>query len=399
MLMGSPCVVNTKAINSDLDEQILIYEENIHNRDMHVGYLEKIKTLYYLYQEKKARDGGAFAGSVMRRLANQLGLTMRQTRKIVRVATTPDTWISEAFSKGKLTLETCSAINGLDDSSKEELREYYDEHGDIPSELLDRFRKVKGPLIAQMEAEAKQNEEMPKGGSETGGTAFGNFMNTPEESEGKVEQPSFAPKFPEPPVTSGRFTTSPAAYTGPSTSAVTPPITPPAASSPAHQEQNDSSVPNAADILDSRPVPEKKPRPVIKNSEGKTISPEEIRLDYYSDGPYGDSSYEEDYDEMDSRKWEEEKEAKKIRDKDLQMSSDSYATASQGDDNSAMTAFIWFDEMSKRGCTETELSFIIPMLGMMEKFLIDHYVENGYIDEKAYPVLSSIVQKLTPLLS
>lgn len=121
---------------TSLDDKILIYESNIRSRDLHSSYLELIKTLYYLYEDKQRRDG-TYPEGVIKHLANELGIGFRQTRKLVSIARNADFWISEAVSDHKLSTDKAAVISGLDPDKQAELKAYFEEHGKIPDEVLD----------------------------------------------------------------------------------------------------------------------------------------------------------------------------------------------------------------------------------------------------------------------
>lgn len=150
---GIPCVLKDSEVQSTLDEQIMIHELNIHNRDNHGNYLQLISDLYYLYQAKKQEDD-SFPESVMKRLADKLGIGVRQAQKKTYIATAADNWISDAVNEHKMSLDKASIISHLSQESQDELREYFEENGLIPSDVLDKYRKLK-----TQETDAKDKSE------------------------------------------------------------------------------------------------------------------------------------------------------------------------------------------------------------------------------------------------
>lgn len=139
---GIPCVIQERQIESTLDEQIVMHEENLSSRNYQEGnFLEGVKTLYMLYQEKRSEDKTFKASTIMERLAEKLKVGTRQAYKTAYIATSADAWITNAVENKLLTIDSASIIAHLDKEKQDLLHEYFDEHQCIPKEVLDKYRK------------------------------------------------------------------------------------------------------------------------------------------------------------------------------------------------------------------------------------------------------------------
>lgn len=153
---GIPCVIQESQIESTLDEQIVMHEENINSRNYKDGnYLEGIKTLYMLYQEKSSQDKTFKGSAIIKRLAEKLNVGTRQAYKTAYIATSADTWITNAVEDKLLTIDAAAVIAHLDADKQEELHKYFEEHHMIPKDVLDAYRKN----ADKKESSADQNPE------------------------------------------------------------------------------------------------------------------------------------------------------------------------------------------------------------------------------------------------
>lgn len=154
---GVRCEIYETDKFSDIDEKIIIYEQNIHNRNLQETYLEKVKTLCDLYKLKFEDDPAFSAKKLIEIMAKKLGVGSRQTQKVVFVATSAAPWIVQAVDEKKMTIDTASIISHLEDNAQKELKEYFDANGSIPEEVLNKYRKKKQNTIDNP-GEEKRNE-------------------------------------------------------------------------------------------------------------------------------------------------------------------------------------------------------------------------------------------------
>lgn len=154
---GVRCEIYETDKFSDIDEKIIIYEQNIHNRNLQETYLEKVRTLCDLYK-LKFEDAPTFtAKKLIEIMSKKLGVGSRQTQKVVFVATSAASWIVQAVDEKKMTIDTASIISHLDDNAQKELKEYFDANGSVPEDVLNKYRKKKQNTIG-IPGEEKTNE-------------------------------------------------------------------------------------------------------------------------------------------------------------------------------------------------------------------------------------------------
>lgn len=160
---GVRCEIYETDKFSDIDEKIIIYEQNIHNRNLQETYLEKVKTLCDLYKLKFEDDPAFSAKKLIEIMSKKLGVGSRQTQKVVFVATSAAPWIVQAVDEKKMTIDTASILSHLDEDAQKELKEYYDANGSVPESVLNNYRKRK-----KMESAEKENpNEIPDSDSLT----------------------------------------------------------------------------------------------------------------------------------------------------------------------------------------------------------------------------------------
>lgn len=152
---GVRCEIYEMDKFSDIDEKIIIYEQNIHNRNLQETYLEKVRTLCDLYKLKFEDDPTFTAKKLIEIMSKKLGVGSRQTQKVVFVATSASSWIVKAVDEKKMTIDTASIISHLDDNAQKELKEYFDANGSVPEDVLNKYRKKKQNTIGIPEEEMK----------------------------------------------------------------------------------------------------------------------------------------------------------------------------------------------------------------------------------------------------
>lgn len=138
---GIPCYCSkdtTKRLDS-LDEQIKIYEANIQSRDRTGNYLEKVKTLYSLYQKKLERDDD-FTTNLMEYMSQKLGVGKRQVQKITHIIKNADHWLCNAIEDGNMAWDKASMIIRLDKDDQDALREIYEKEGSLSTKLIESYK-------------------------------------------------------------------------------------------------------------------------------------------------------------------------------------------------------------------------------------------------------------------
>ena len=139
---GVPCVIQPHQIENTIDEQIVMYEENLSSRNYQDGnYLEGVKTLYMLYQEKSRNDEEFKGSALIRRLAEKLNVGTRQAYKTAFIATSAAPWITNAVEDRLLPIDVAAMISHLDDDKQKALHKIFNEHQMIPKEILNMYRK------------------------------------------------------------------------------------------------------------------------------------------------------------------------------------------------------------------------------------------------------------------
>lgn len=139
---GIPCVIQPHQIENTIDEQIVMYEENLSSRNYQDGnYLEGVKTLYMLYQEKSRNDEEFKGSALIRRLAEKLNVGTRQAYKTAFIATSAAPWITNAVEDRLLPIDVAAMISHLDDDKQKALHKIFNEHQMIPKEILNMYRK------------------------------------------------------------------------------------------------------------------------------------------------------------------------------------------------------------------------------------------------------------------
>ena len=74
---GVRCEIYEMDKFSDIDEKIIIYEQNIHNRNLQETYLEKVRTLCDLYKLKFEDDPTFTAKKLIEIMSKKLGVGSR----------------------------------------------------------------------------------------------------------------------------------------------------------------------------------------------------------------------------------------------------------------------------------------------------------------------------------
>lgn len=150
---GIPCTfAKHRPPVSTTEERIMVIEENIHNRDLSHGYLDKIKELFFLYEKRREEDP-SFPKSIVKHLADRLGIGVRQAYKVTAIAKEADDWIHDAVSNDEMSLDTASVIVHLEKEKQEELKKYFEENHLITSDVLDKYRKKKTVEVQETDGE------------------------------------------------------------------------------------------------------------------------------------------------------------------------------------------------------------------------------------------------------
>lgn len=157
---GIPCVHNNIKSLSELDEKIIIYEANIHNRRYGQDYLRLVRDLYYLYLEKQETDEQFRYKKMCDILAEKLGIDSRQAKKYVTVMSKGDPWLLDAFLDHKIPIDRAAIIANLEEEKREKLKEIFQRDGCIKDEILDTFRKKLSQIPSgQGKSEAKKTDK------------------------------------------------------------------------------------------------------------------------------------------------------------------------------------------------------------------------------------------------
>ena len=119
-----------------------MYEENLSSRNYQDGnYLEGVKTLYMLYQEKSRNDEEFKGSALIRRLAEKLNVGTRQAYKTAFIATSAAPWITNAVEDRLLPIDVAAMISHLDDDKQKALHKIFNEHQMIQKEIPNMYRK------------------------------------------------------------------------------------------------------------------------------------------------------------------------------------------------------------------------------------------------------------------
>lgn len=336
---GIPCVIQESQIESTLDEQIVMHEENINSRNYKDGnYLEGIKTLYMLYQEKSSQDKTFKGSAIIKRLAEKLNVGTRQAYKTAFIATSADTWITNAVEDKLLTIDAAAVIAHLDEQKQEELHKYFDEHHMIPKDVLDMYRKN----ADKKEASDIKDSEMDNTSEKED--------NAPEKETDPVSEPAFKEEMKKEP------------------------------------EVPDNNAARKQEIKEMVRKYDDSDFFGADSSEGFSdiASPE-----------YEDSMYREDRESSEPDEYEEDF----TESMGMNTSAPSPSADNQMKMDPALTALSWFSALTERGSiTGQEKAYIDTILQMMASVYFPYYVKQGYVDGNMKKTMEEIVDMMSGLL-
>ena len=353
---GIPCVIQRSQIENTLDEQIVMYEENINSRNYQdANYLEGVKTLYMLYKEKSEKDADFKGSAIIKRLAEKLNIGTRQAYKTAYIATYADPWITNAVEDRLLTIEYASIISHLDQAKQDALHMYFDEHQIIPKAVLDMYRKGAGKKAQETENTGEENtsEKEPEREAVPGiieETQQGTQL-PPQETESPREIPKEETSKPQDPH-----------------------------KDPSHKKEIKEMV---SQFDDSN----------FFGTEDNTM-PEEIPESYdgYEDPDYG-ASPEEMYNTSTEA---EEKEKSSSGSKEISYMPQGYQMKQR---DAALASLTWFSEMAdKKNISEQEKAYVDTIVKMLAKFYFPIFVEKGYIDGNMRGTIKEIVDMMSGLV-
>lgn len=333
---GIPCVIQESQIESTLDEQIVMHEENINSRNYKDGnYLEGIKTLYMLYQEKSSQDKTFKGSAIIKRLAEKLNVGTRQAYKTAFIATSADTWITNAVEDKLLTIDAAAVIAHLDAEKQEELHKYFDEHHMIPKDVLDMYRK---------NADKKEVSDVKNPEKD----------NIPEKETDSESDSVFKEEVKQEPEV-------------PDNSAA--------------RKQEIKDMVRKYDDSDFYGVGDS------ENIEGIDAS------------GYEDPMYREDRESLDADEYEGEFAGSLGMDLSSPSPASAPSADNQMKMDPALTALSWFSTLTERGSiTGQEKAYIDTILQMMASVYFPHYVKQGYIDGNMKKTMEEVVDMMSGLL-
>lgn len=363
---GVRCEIYETDKFSDIDEKIIIYEQNIHNRNLQETYLEKVKTLCDLYKLKFEDDPAFSAKKLIEIMSKKLGVGSRQTQKVVFVATSAAPWIVQAVDEKKMTIDTASIISHLDEDAQKELKEYFDANGSVPESVLNNYRKRK-----KMESAEEENaNEIPDSDSLTTNTEEQpqNQWRT-EETASDVQGDDITPK-----TVSENILDSSETETFPN----------------ADDEKSESHVQGVQIPADFNPSDY---APSLYNPEDEF---EESGFEYEENNQSEEYYPEDEYasEELGTKEYGRFQSGS-------ENSGYSNATASltDADEMSALDAISWFSRIEDKGImTDMERVYINSIVRSLAKFYFPDLRKKGFIPEGMRESMKEIADIINPLL-
>lgn len=434
---GIPCVIQPHQIESTIDEQIVMYEENLSSRNYQDGnYLEGVKTLYMLYQEKSRNDEEFKGSALIRRLAEKLNVGTRQAYKTAFIATSAAPWITYAVEARLLPIDVAAMISHLDDDKQKALHKIFNEHQMIPKEILNMYRKgfqkkqessddgtsqenisESGPqevMEEPKEIQAASKEEEP------GHPAVSEpelhtpvpepVMHTQEVSEsvpeasrqqmpvleGVSKQPVAAPGFhaPEP-----RKPSVPVDLAGQQTEE---PVARPALQTEQYPKEDQSSTEQCPGEKKTQTVLEKSHEEEKAQAAARKQEIKDMVSLYDDSNFFGENDIEDPYDGYDNADYagyDDPEEPDYEVDVEEERSVCAPVNYHVDTTDSALTALAWFSEMADRnGASEQEMAYVDTIVKMLAKFYFPHFVKQGYVDGKMRDTVKEIVNMMSGLV-
>ena len=336
---GIPCVIQPHQIENTIDEQIVMYEENLSSRNYQDGnYLEGVKTLYMLYQEKSRNDEEFKGSALIRRLAEKLNVGTRQAYKTAFIATSAAPWITNAVEDRLLPIDVAAMISHLDDDKQKALHKIFNEHQMIPKEILNMYRKG-----FQKKQESSDDGSSQENISESGPQEV---MEEPKEDQSSTEQCPGEEK----------------------TQTVL---------EKSHEEEKAQAAARKQEIKDM----------VSLYDDSNFFGENDIEDPY--DG-YDNADYA-GYDDPEEPDYEDDVEEERSVCAPVNYHVDTT--------DSALTALAWFSEMVDRnGASEQEMAYVDTIVKMLAKFYFPHFVKQGYVDGKMRDTVKEIVDMMSGLV-
>lgn len=434
---GIPCVIQPHQIENTIDEQIVMYEENLSSRNYQDGnYLEGVKTLYMLYQEKSRNDEEFKGSALIRRLAEKLNVGTRQAYKTAFIATSAAPWITNAVEDRLLPIDVAAMISHLDDDKQKALHKIFNEHQMIPKEILNMYRKgfqkkqessddgssqenisESGPqevMEEPKEIQATSKEEEPGHPAvsepETHIPVSEPVMHTQEVSEsvpeasrqqmpvleGVSKQPVATPGFhvPEPPKPS-----VPVDLAGQQTEE---PVARPALQTEQYPKEDQSSTEQCPGEEKTQTVLEKSHEEEKAQAAARKQEIKDMVSLYDDSNFFGENDIEDPYDGYDNADYagyDDPEEPDYEDDVEEERSVCTPVNYHVDTTDSALTALAWFSEMVDRnGASEQEMAYVDTIVKMLAKFYFPHFVKQGYVDGKMRDTVKEIVDMMSGLV-
>lgn len=443
---GIPCVIQPHQIENTIDEQIVMYEENLSSRNYQDGnYLEGVKTLYMLYQEKSRNDEEFKGSALIRRLAEKLNVGTRQAYKTAFIATSAAPWITNAVEDRLLPIDVAAMISHLDDDKQKALHKIFNEHQMIPKEILNMYRKG-----FQKKQESSDDGSSQENISESGPQEV---MEEPKEIQATskeeepghpaVSEPELHTPAPEPethiPVSEPVMHTQEVSGSVPEASRQQMPVLegvskqpvaapgfhvpePPKPSVPVDLAGQQTEEPVARPVLQTEQYPkedqssteqcpgEEKTQTVLEKSHEEekaqaAARKQEIKdmVSLYDDSNFfGENDIEDPYDGYDNADYagyDDPEEPDYEDDVEEERSVCTPVNYHVDTTDSALTALAWFSEMVDRnGASEQEMAYVDTIVKMLAKFYFPHFVKQGYVDGKMRDTVKEIVDMMSGLV-
>ena len=338
---GIPCVIQPHQIENTIDEQIVMYEENLSSRNYQDGnYLEGVKTLYMLYQEKSRNDEEFKGSALIRRLAEKLNVGTRQAYKTAFIATSAAPWITNAVEDRLLPIDVAAMISHLDDDKQKALHKIFNEHQMIPKEILNMYRK--------------------------------GFQKKQESSDDLAGQQTEEP------------------------------VARPALQTEQYPKEDQSSTEQCPGEEKTQTVLEKSHEEEKAQAAARKQEIKDMVSLYDDSNFFGENDIEDPYDGYDNADYagyDDPEEPDYEDDVEEERSVCTPVNYHVDTTDSALTALAWFSEMVDRnGASEQEMAYVDTIVKMLAKFYFPHFVKQGYVDGKMRDTVKEIVDMMSGLV-
>lgn len=360
---GIPCVIQPHQIENTIDEQIVMYEENLSSRNYQDGnYLEGVKTLYMLYQEKSRNDEEFKGSALIRRLAEKLNVGTRQAYKTAFIATSAAPWIKNAVEDRLLPVDVAAMISHLDDDKQKALHKIFNEHQMIPKEILNMYRKG-----FQKKQESSDDGSSQENISESG----------PQEVMEEPKEIQVASKEEEP-------------------------VARPVLQTEQYPKEDQSSTEQCPGEEKTQTVLEKSHEEEKAQAAARKQEIKDMVSLYDDSNFFGENDIEDPYDGYDNADYagyDDPEEPDYEDDVEEERSVCAPVNYHVDTTDSALTALAWFSEMVDRnGASEQEMAYVDTIVKMLAKFYFPHFVKQGYVDGKMRDTVKEIVDMMSGLV-